>query len=100
MRRCVSCCGFGLLGAIALTVLLALPPDSARASEQWIAIAWDDDSAGRSYVGALDPSAPGTLAAAPVEVPGDGVLRARFGQLIHVSRATGIVTHLVPATIE
>ena len=84
-----------MTGLAAVVLLVHLWADAASAASH-VAIAWDDDTAGTSWVGVVAAHAPNAFATPPVQVSGDGVMRFADGTLYHVSRAAGELTRLTP----
>lgn len=93
IRRCVRRSRWirlsGVIG-LALGWLVAWP----AAAELRVAIAWDDDAAGTSWLGVVDADAPDSFVDVPLELPGDGVVHFADGTLYHVSRTAGALTRI------
>lgn len=70
----------------------------AQADQSRVVIAWDDSVAGTSYVAAISTSPPFDVVTPNLEVGGDGLVRAAFGKVLHVSRASGVVSIIDPDT--
>ena len=70
----------------------------AQADQSRVVIAWDDSVAGTSYVAAISTSPPFDVVTPNLEVGGDGLVRAAFGKVLHVSRASGVVSMIDPDT--
>jgi hypothetical protein len=71
---------------------------SAWALGTRIVVAWDDPDQSASFVAAIDANPPFDFATPDLAVDPDGRVRTAFGKVLHLSRATGALSVIDPAT--
>ena len=77
---------------------LLTAPGLANAIERCVVVAWDDPAAAKSFVAAIETTPPFDVVTPDLEVGADGLVRSGFGKLLHVSRATGVISLIDPDT--
>lgn len=81
-----------------LATALLLAPGTVASAADRVVVAWDGPVAGAGFVAALDAAPPFAFATPALELGDDARVRTAFDRIFHLSRSSGVLTVIDPAT--